>query len=242
VLPCFSSETCQIEDPMNRTLFIVSLALNALMLTGLILIGSKIFAEEPPVIKEVQRWSEEIPMPGNITIAMLGNSLTAYADWNELLGRNDVQNFGVADFTIRQLSWLLDQWVIPAQPRYCFINGGQEDIMLGIPVEKVADDYSLILDSLQHNGIIPVVQAMLMRWEDVESNQQAEKINQLLKAICNEKNIDFINPNTVLSGIQGLKPQYTTDGMHINSKGYELWAIMLKDYLLLNAPQKPLQL
>jgi lysophospholipase L1-like esterase len=223
---------------MNKTLIIVSLALNLVMLTGLILIGSRIFAEKPPAIKEVQRWTEEIPVCDSIAIAMLGNSLTAYADWNELLGRKDVQNFGVADFSIKQLSWLLDQWVIPSKPGLCFINGGQEDIMLGVPVERIAEDYSMILDSLQHNGIQPVVQSTLMRWEDAEGNRQADRINQLLKAICNERNIDFINLNTVLSGKNGLKPQYTTDGMHLNSKGYELWSIILKDYLLLNNPQK----
>lgn len=222
---------------MNKTLLVVSLALNLLMLSGLILIGSRIFAEKPPVMKEVQRWSEEVPVPENIHIAMLGNSLTAYADWNELLGRNDVQNFGVADFSVKQLSWLLDKWVIASKPGFCFINGGQEDIMLHVPLERIAEDYSMILDSLQHNGIKPVVQSTLMRWEDEEGNRQTERINQLIKGICRERNIDFINLNTVLSGKNGLKPQYTTDGMHLNSKGYELWAIILKDYLLLNNPR-----
>jgi lysophospholipase L1-like esterase len=222
---------------MNKTLFILSLALNLLMLSGLILIGSRIFAEKPPVIREVQRWTEEVPVPDSIHIAMLGNSLTAYADWNELLGRDDVQNFGVADFSVKQLSWLLANWVIPAKPGFCFINGGQEDIMLGVPLERIAEDYSMILDSLQHNGIKPVVQSTLMRWEDEEGNRQTEKINQLMNAICRERNIDFINLNTVLSGKNGLKPQYTTDGMHLNSKGYELWSIILKDYLLLNNPR-----
>ena len=223
---------------MNKSLLIVSLALNLLMLSGLILIGSRIFAEKPPVMKEVQRWTEEVPVPDNITIAMLGNSLTAYTDWNELLGRNDVQNFGVADFSVKQLSWLLDKWVIPSKSSFCFINGGQEDIMLGVPLERIAEDYSMILDSLLHNGIKPVVQSTLMRWEDEEGNRQTERINQLIKAICKERNIDFINLNMVLSGKNGLKPQYTTDGMHLNSKGYELWSIMLKDYLLLNNPLK----
>jgi lysophospholipase L1-like esterase len=223
---------------MNKTLFVVSLTLNLLMLSGLILIGSRIFAEKPPVIKEVQRWTEDKPVPGSITIAMLGNSLTAYADWNELLERNDVQNFGVADFSVKQLSWLLGNWVIPSKPGFCFINGGQEDIMLGVPLERIADDYSMIIDSLQNNGIRPIVQSTLMRWEDEEGNQQTERLNELLKSICNKRDIDFINLNTVLSGINGLKPQYTTDGMHLNSKGYELWSIMLKDFLLLNNPRK----
>jgi lysophospholipase L1-like esterase len=223
---------------MNKTLLIVSLTLNIAMLTGLILIGSRMFSEKPPVIKEVQRWTEEHPVSDTIVIAMLGNSLTAYADWNELLGRNDVQNFGVADFSIKQLSWLLDKWVIASKPGICFINGGQEDIMLGIPAERIAEDYSMILDSLRHNGIKPVVQSTLLRWEDAEGNRQADMVNLLLKAICYERNIDFINLNTVLCNNSGLKPQYTTDGMHLNSKGYELWAIMLKDYLLLNNPQK----
>jgi len=225
---------------MNKTLLIISLALNAVMLTGLIMIGSRLFSEKPPVIKEVQRWTEEMPVADSITIAMLGNSLTAYADWNELLGRDDVQNFGIADFSIKQLSWLLDKWVIASKPSICFINGGQEDIMLGVPLEQIINDYSMILDSLQNNGIIPVVQSTLLSWEDPERNGQVERLNQLLKAVCFEKNIGFVNLNTVLSNTMGLKPQVTTDGMHLNSKGYELWAIMLKDYLLLNNPRKNL--
>ena len=223
---------------MNRTLLFISLALNLVMLTALIMIGSKVFSEKPPKMNEVQRWTEEIPISDSIAIAMLGNSLTAYADWNTLLGRNDIQNFGIADFSMKQLSWLLDPWVIASKPDICFINGGQEDIMLGIPLERTADDYSMILDSLQNNGIMPVVQSTLMNWEDPERNRQVYRMNQLLKEICKKKNLDFINLNAVLSNNNSLKPQVTTDGMHLNSKGYELWAIMLNDYLLLNNPGK----
>lgn len=223
---------------MNKTLLYISLGLNVVMLAGLILIGSRLFTEKPPAVKEFQRWTEDIPVPDSITIAMLGNSLTAYADWDKLLGRSDVQNFGIADFSMKQLSWLLADWVIKSKPALCFINGGHEDIMLGIPVDRIADDYSMILDSLQHNGIKPVVQSTLLRWENPEFNNQAVKLNQLLKAICFEKEISYINLNTVLSDNSGLNPQLTTDGMHLNNKGYELWAIMLKDYLLLNNPRK----
>jgi len=62
-------------------------------------------------------------------------------------------------------------------------------------------------------------------------------LNQLLKALCFKKNISFINLNTVLSDNSRLQPQLTTDGIHLNNKGYELWAIIIKDYLLLNDPR-----
>lgn len=187
-------------------------------------------------MKEVQYWSENQPFPDTVTIAMLGNSITAYANWNEVLGRNDVLNFGVTDFTIKQLSWILAKWVIASKPKICFINGGQEDILLGVPLERIADDYSMLIDSLQNNGIKPVVQACILSWNDPEKNIQLTNVNRLMEAICDEKDIDFINLNTVLSDGTGLKPQVTTDGMHLNRKGYQLWAIMLKDYLLLNNP------
>jgi len=223
---------------MNKSLMVASLVLNVIMLTALILIGSSVFSEKPPVVREVQRWNQDAAIPTDINIAMLGNSLTAYADWDELLGRKDVQNIGVADFTTEQLSWLLDRWVIASKPVICFINGGQEDIILGIPAERVAENYSRIIDKLQQHNIKAVIQSTLLSWNDPERNHQIERINVLLKSICDEKNIDYININTVLSGNNGLKPQLTTDGMHLNHKGYELWAIMLKDYLLLHNPQK----
>lgn len=222
---------------MNKTLFYSSVILNVIMLAGLILTGSRLLRNKPPVSDEVPRWTEDLPSPGGITIAMLGNSLTAYADWNKLLGRADIRNFGVADFTMKQLSWLLADWVIKSQPSLCFVNGGQLDIMLDIPLERIADDYTMILDSLQHNGITPVVQSTLLRWENPEANRKAEKLNQLLKAVCFKKNISYINLNAVLCNSQGLRPHLTTDGMHLNHKGYELWAILLRDYLLLNDPQ-----
>ena len=225
---------------MNKTLLYSSLALNLLMLAALIIIGGKLFTKKPPAINESQCWTEDIPIPDSITIAMLGNSLTAYADWNALLGRDDVQNFGIADFTVKQLSWLLADWVIKSKPALCFINGGQEDIMLGVPLERIAADYSMILDSLQHNGIEPVVQSTLLSWDNTEINSQVVKLNQLLKALCFKKNISFINLNTVLSDNGRLQPQLTTDGIHLNNKGYELWAIMLKDYLLLKDPRNKL--
>jgi lysophospholipase L1-like esterase len=223
---------------MNRTLLYGSLTLNVIMLAGLILIGSKILVKKPAMVREVQQWTDEIPVPDSVPIVMLGNSLTAYADWNILLGRDDIQNFGIADFTMKQLSWLLADWVIKVKPSLCFVNGGQLDIMLGVPLERIADDYSMILDSLQHNGITPVVQSTLLFWGNPEVNRQVDKLNQLLKYICFEKDINYINLNTVLSNSNGLQPRLTTDGMHLNSQGYELWSIMLKDYLLLNDPRK----
>ncbi|MBN2273086.1 MAG: hypothetical protein JXR41_12540 [Bacteroidales bacterium] len=217
---------------MNKTFLYVSFSLNVIMLSAIIVIGSSVFSKKPSEIKEVQHWTEDVSIPDNIIIAMLGDSHIAYANWNDLLGRHDIQNFGVADFTVKQLSWILGNWVIASKPVICFINSGQLDLHLGVPLERIIEDYTMILDSLQNNGVKPIVQSTLPKWNDPEGNKHINRLNKLMTAVCNDKDIDYINLNIVLSDKYGLKPELTTDGTHLNRKGYELWSIMLKDYLL----------
>ena len=58
------------------------------------------------------------------------------------------------------------------------------------------------------------------------------KLNSLLIKLALEKNLLFVNVNSVLSDGKILIDDYTTDGVHLNAKGYKLWGSELEKLIL----------
>jgi lysophospholipase L1-like esterase len=140
------------------------------------------------------------------------------------LGRDDIRNSGQGGYTTGQMLWLLDSCVILARPSYCFILAGINDFSLGIPVDRVYENYKCIIDTLLVNDIRPIVQSTLFQTGNPTGNVKVSYINHLLKAYCRQKSIMFVDLNQLLSDENGLIAAYTTDGTHLTELGYNTWS------------------
>lgn len=219
---------------MKRYVFI-SLILNFLLLSiaGALLSGKFVrkFPDRKATNKSLSDQEIKNRLDDNPGITFLGNSLTAYADWRQLLKRDDVNVCGITDFTSQQLSWVLDWCVCSKPPQICFINGGQEDVFLNIPVTRVIKNYKMIASRLKKVNVTPVIQSTLQLSGFVEYNEKIRRINDGLKELCIEEHIDFIDIENALCHENGLRPEFTTDGMHLNDEGYVAWAELITAYL-----------
>jgi lysophospholipase L1-like esterase len=169
--------------------------------------------------------------PEKTKIAMLGNSITEGGRyWNILLGRNDVLNSGQGGYTTQQFTWLLDSCIYSTKPEYCFIMGGINDISLGIPVSRIFSNYKYIITQLRRHRIQVVVQSTLYQADNPESFRKVTELNGLLIAWCDKRRIPFVDLNTEMSDETGLRKEITTDGTHLNAKGYEIWSGILKNF------------
>lgn len=166
-----------------------------------------------------------------ITIVMFGDSITKGGDWATLLGRSDVKNSGFPGFTTSHLVWLLKENVIDLSPRVCFLEGGINDIGVGIPLDRTKSNYRSLINGLLEHQITPVVQSILYQQDNPESKVQVDSLNSYLKAYCQNKNVYYLDINDKLSSQTGLKAQYTTDGTHINQEAYEIWAAEVNNIL-----------
>jgi len=170
--------------------------------------------------------------PKQVSIVMLGNSITeGGGDWNKRLGRTDIRNSGQGGYTTGQMLWYLDTCVIKARPEKCFILAGINDLSLKIPLETVYANYIQILDKLRKRKIQAIVQSTLLQTNNLAGNRNVVRLNNLLSTYCAENNLIFIDLNSSLSNVNGLIPEYTTDGTHLTEKGYEVWSNILKPYL-----------
>lgn len=159
-----------------------------------------------------------------INIVMLGNSLTGEADWTKQLGRIDVHNSGKGGFITLQLLDDLRGLVFVYKPKICFIEGGINDIDLGVTTEDTFNNFKLMVDSLKANNIIPILSLTLYQHNTDKSKYKIDSLNVFVKKYALENKIDFFDLNEKLSQNHSLKAEYTTDGTHLTKTAYPFWA------------------
>jgi lysophospholipase L1-like esterase len=165
-------------------------------------------------------------------IVMFGNSITFQGKWEEVLGRNDVLNCGIPGYTTGQLIWTIKN-ILKDHPgtKIWFLEGGINDISLGVPVNRVFENFKITIDSLKHNNIIPVVQSTILKNGDNRSNKLVTQLNKKIKKYCDEKQVDYIDLNRFLSTNGELIKELTTDGCHLQPNAYIPWGVEVKRVL-----------
>lgn len=172
---------------------------------------------------------------GQANIVMLGDSMTEFAHWNELLGRNDVVNRGISgDITEGILNRL--ETVVKVKPRYCFFMGGINDFVKGISFDITVGNSIAIINRLNDNGIRPVIQSVIYTGYNYDGQKEinllASRINEVMKKFAINNNIYFLDLNNYLSEGGLLNPDYTYDGLHLNAKGYSIWGQVINEFLI----------
>ena len=167
------------------------------------------------------------------SIVMLGNSITDLGKWNKDLDRNDVLNSGMGGFTTSHFVITLNKKVLHYKPKICFIQGGINDIFVGIPLNRVYENFESIIDTLIKNKIEPVIQSTLYvnKIDDSITNSKVDSINNFLTELAVRKNIHYVDLNIFLSENRKLKKEYTYDGLHLNESAYKVWAEEIKKIL-----------
>ncbi|HMU46402.1 MAG TPA: GDSL-type esterase/lipase family protein [Chitinophagaceae bacterium] len=166
-------------------------------------------------------------------IALLGNSLTAAGDWESLLSRKDVLNAGTGHggFTTSHYVTLLQSDVIVHHPKICFIEGGINDISVGIPLFRTKFNLQSLIDTLKYYKITPVLTLTFHTSFDTLKNKMVDSINVIIKSLAEINKLEYIDINDKISENGFLKKEYTTDGTHFTKEAYPIWAKEISDVL-----------
>jgi lysophospholipase L1-like esterase len=165
-------------------------------------------------------------------IALLGDSMIAYMPLKVFGIQDIVLNLGIpGDTTIGVLKRLEDLY--PLSPSRVILNIGSNDIVLtDLPPSKTVDHILEIKDTLESKGIHVTVVSMTpvlrnhplsnMDYIQHRTNADLIKINQkLIEMLPHDSYIDVFTDLLNESG--ALDVSYTTDGIHLNSKGYSIY-------------------
>jgi alpha-glucosidase len=209
--------------PKSTKYFKWSLILNIILI---ILIGAISYKLRFKILDKISSFK-------NYNIVMFGNSLTAQGKWNAGLNRTDVLNSGTGGFTTSHFVMILNGAVIKHNPKICFIEGGINDIGVGIPLNRTFINYQSLIDTLIAHKIEPIIQSVLYTntIDDSLTNSLVDSLNIFLRNITYEKRLVFLDLNNKLSKNKKLMKVFTTDGVHINESAYQIWYSAVKEIL-----------
>ncbi len=172
-------------------------------------------------------------------IIFLGNSITDYTDWNELLEIKEARNRGISGDISFGVLERLDE-ITEGKPAKIFILIGINDIARNIPDSVLIDNYRKMIIRIKNespktkiyfNTLLPVNNTFPAKNHFGRDGQIAFVNNALIQLCAAEKiTVIDIHPK-FLDADKRLDKKYTYDGLHLNAEGYKLWALLLKPFV-----------
>ena len=167
-------------------------------------------------------------------IVMMGDSLTSIAEWGDMLPGRRIANRGIAGDVVSGMLLRADS-ARSVNARRIFIMGGINDINIGRPVAAVIADYVALSDALgvadpsrlTIHSTLPVgntYPGVLVSLD--EANSRVARLNDALRTHAKLRGYGYLDLVPLLSETSQpgvLAAAYTTDGVHLNARGYRRW-------------------
>jgi lysophospholipase L1-like esterase len=161
---------------------------------------------------------------------MLGDSITALADWNTLLPSFDVTNRGKPRDTTAGVLGRLDD-IVAMHPRCVAVMIGINDL-LSVKrkgVQQILQNYIAIVDRLNTSGSTVIVQSILVT-SDTSENASVFDIDRALAEMCRQSGrCLYLDLNSTIAST-GAIPD-SRDGIHLGPNSYKIWADTLTPLL-----------
>lgn len=167
------------------------------------------------------------PDHDDVNVLMLGDSLTAYNDWNRQLHRCDIDNYALPGDTSLGLLARIEGSHVRGKTVVVMI--GINDLSHGLSVGEAARNIEDLIDQLAPNNRVVLLSTLLTRLETL--NVRVTELDKAEARICERQHCMFLDLNAALAPGGVLGRAFAIDDVHVNNKGYGIWAATLKPLL-----------
>ncbi|MFW6170500.1 MAG: SGNH/GDSL hydrolase family protein [Planctomycetota bacterium] len=179
--------------------------------------------------------------PPKHAILFIGSSSIHQWDLSKYFPELETINRGFGGSYISDSVAFADRIVLPYEPRHIVFYAGDNDVAAGKTPATVAADFKKFVDLVhQHLPDTEIsfiaIKPSIRRWELVDEMRAANAL--IKKVIENDDLLSYIDVDQPMIGKDG-KPSaefFAADGLHLNEKGYELWAAVTRPHIA-QAPQ-----
>lgn len=176
---------------------------------------------------------QENPLETN-DIVFIGNSITEQGeDWASKIDNSKAKNRGIAGDTSDGILARLNELTF-YKPEKVFLLIGINDLFYDPnSVQKVHENILKIVNEI--NSESPATEIFVQTILPTDSERFIPKIielNALLKSSAFQKPFTFINLHNRFVLLNGkINMDFSTDGIHLNDKGYEIWSEIIKNII-----------
>lgn len=191
------------------------------------------------------RWEEDIQafekmdreaFPPEDAVLFVGSSSIRIWDLKRDFPSLKAINRGFGGSQMADCLYYADRIVLPYKPRTIVLYEGDNDINDGKTPSQIHDDYVQFVKrvhaKLPKTKIIFIaIKPSIKRWHLIEQIREANKL--IRDYTEREERLVYLDVDTPAIGADG-KPMpdiFKDDGLHLNEKGYEIWAELLWPHL-----------
>ena len=167
-------------------------------------------------------------------IVFLGDSITDYVNFDEILPDYHIINRGIAGDTTSGVLRRLNE-VISLKPTKIFILIGTNDIGMGVNTIPIANNIRTIITRIHEK--LPDTKIYLQslfptRHHTPRPNTEIQALNIEIQSIAQNLDCTFINLYPLLLDSDGeLAENYTIDGLHLSESANKKWLDFIKHYI-----------
>jgi lysophospholipase L1-like esterase len=217
---------------LNNNWFFFSLLLNVA------LVGYVIYQQN--TIKKIESSITDKFKTDN-RILFIGNSIFAENDWAKQLNNPNITNLGIGGITSFEIQMRLNALMM-GSPSKIFFEMGSNDINKGAGLQDIMNNFNNIIYEIRLTSPFTKVYILSIlpvnrdfgggNVEFTYDNDKVDQLNETVEAFCKKFGVDFVNANPLLKDNEGrLSLQYTRDGAHLTTAGYERIKELMKHYL-----------
>lgn len=175
-------------------------------------------------------------------VLFAGDSITDGYRLSEYYNYNDkvLINSGISGYRTTNILARIDNVIYQYQADKLFLLIGTNDINKGTDSDEIVENIKEIIRNVKKNNpntkiylesIYPINEEKISK-ANKRTNKKIRYINSKLEEYAKENDITYINLYTpLLDNDNQLNKDYTGDGLHLNSKGYEVVTKELKKYV-----------
>jgi lysophospholipase L1-like esterase len=159
------------------------------------------------------------------TIVMLGDSLTARAQWSDITGCPYVANRGVGGDESENVLHRLDA-VIKLKPSAVLLMVGINDILSNVPTQTTVDNVQQTIDALTQAGAHVYLTLALPGTKRVSHKigSKLDELNAAYRKLATRPDVSLVDFLPAARDRDGfLREELSTDGIHLTPKGYRVW-------------------
>jgi lysophospholipase L1-like esterase len=183
---------------------------------------------------------EELPIDSN-DIVFLGNSITHFGEWHELLDNPNIKNRGISGDIVQGVYDRLEP-IIKGSPAKIFLLIGINDVSHDVTADSIINATEKLVKeiidrspetTLYIQSVFPVNPDFDMFQKATTRGDVVIEINKGLRNISSKHDIQYIDVYSALKCQENdkLNPEFTNDGLHLLGKGYIKWAEIIRNYL-----------
>ena len=180
---------------------------------------------------------------GTIDVYFQGDSITRrwgatdypklLAHWKKNFHGWNAANFAWGGDNTHNILWRMQNGELDGvSPKVIVLQAGTNNLPWSGPaddatVDEVSGGIKAILDEFQQRvpDATVILTAVFPRTQNMELAPTIHKINERIETLADGKRIRFLNINDQLADSTGrLLPGVSSDGLHLEEPGYEIWA------------------